>query len=106
MADVYISYYISHREYTRSFAKELEEKGFTVWWDTDLIAENRSVNASSRSSKVARLPSLSGRLTLCTQTMCCPKRSALAQHANSFSCTRPTLIPVTCLRLLTRCTQH
>jgi TIR domain len=38
MADVFISYSRSHREFTRTLAKELEEKGVTVWWDTDLIA--------------------------------------------------------------------
>src|SRR5262249_36117506 len=38
MADVFISYSRSHREFTRTLAKELEEKGITVWWDTDLIA--------------------------------------------------------------------
>ena len=38
MADVFISYSRSHREFTRTLAKELEDKGITVWWDTDLIA--------------------------------------------------------------------
>ena len=38
MADVFISYSSSHREFTRSLAKELEEKGVTVWWDIDMTA--------------------------------------------------------------------
>ena len=38
MADVFISYSKSHTEATRNLAKELEGKGITVWWDTDLLA--------------------------------------------------------------------
>jgi TIR domain len=38
MADVFISYAKAHVELTRALAQELEEKGVTVWWDTDLIA--------------------------------------------------------------------
>lgn len=38
MADVFISYSKSHVELTRELAKELEAKGLTVWWDTDLLA--------------------------------------------------------------------
>jgi hypothetical protein len=38
MADVFISYSKSHLKLTRNLAEELEAKGLTVWWDTDLIA--------------------------------------------------------------------
>src|SRR5262249_60258898 len=58
------------------------------------MRENRFVNALSRSSRLARLPSLSGRPTPCTRTTCCPRRSARAQRTNSFSCAVPTLTPV------------
>jgi hypothetical protein len=38
MADVFISYSKSHTEATRNLARELEKKGVTVWWDTELLA--------------------------------------------------------------------
>jgi len=38
MADVFISYSKSHIQFTRSLATELEAKGLTVWWDTDILA--------------------------------------------------------------------
>jgi hypothetical protein len=38
MADVFISYSKSHTAVTRELAHELEAKGLTVWWDTDLLA--------------------------------------------------------------------
>ena len=38
MADVFISYSKSHTETTRNLARELEGKGVTVWWDTELLA--------------------------------------------------------------------
>ncbi len=38
MADVFISYSKSHAALTRELAHELETKGLTVWWDTDLLA--------------------------------------------------------------------
>ena len=38
MADVFISYSKSYTAITRELAHELEAKGLTVWWDTDLLA--------------------------------------------------------------------
>jgi TIR domain len=38
MADVFISYSKPHVELTRDLASDLEAKGLTVWWDTDLLA--------------------------------------------------------------------
>jgi TIR domain len=38
MADVFISYSKPHIELTRDLAGDLEAKGLTVWWDTDLLA--------------------------------------------------------------------
>jgi hypothetical protein len=38
MADVFISYSKPHIELTRDLASDLEAKGLTVWWDTDLLA--------------------------------------------------------------------
>ena len=38
MADVFISYSKPHAAITRKLADELEAKGLSVWWDTDLLA--------------------------------------------------------------------
>jgi TIR domain len=38
MADVFISYSKPHIQLTRDLAADLETKGLTVWWDTDLVA--------------------------------------------------------------------
>lgn len=38
MADVFISYSKSHRSLTERLARLIEERGISVWWDTDLIA--------------------------------------------------------------------
>jgi predicted nucleotide-binding protein len=38
MADVFISYSKSYVQITRDLAADLEAKGLTVWWDTDLLA--------------------------------------------------------------------
>ena len=38
MADVFISYSKPYIELTRDLAKDLEGKGVTVWWDTELLA--------------------------------------------------------------------
>jgi hypothetical protein len=38
MADVFISYSKPHTQLTRDLASDLEAKGLTVWWDTDLLA--------------------------------------------------------------------
>jgi len=41
MADVFISYSKQAVAVTRKLAKDLEEKGVTVWWDTELVAGER-----------------------------------------------------------------
>lgn len=41
MADVFISYSKSHAELTRALAKDLEAKGLSVWWDTDMVPGER-----------------------------------------------------------------
>ncbi len=38
MADIFISYSKVDRDLTERLAKELEAKGYTVWWDTALVA--------------------------------------------------------------------
>ena len=38
MADVFISYSKQAPQPTRDLARDLEERGFTVWWDTELLA--------------------------------------------------------------------
>jgi len=38
MADVFISYSKSHIALTRDLARDIEAKGLTVWWDTELLA--------------------------------------------------------------------
>src|SRR5262245_42663029 len=38
MADVFISYSKSYVQITQDLAADLEAKGLTVWWDTDLLA--------------------------------------------------------------------
>jgi TIR domain len=38
MADVFISYSKQYVQLTRDLASDLEAKGLTVWWDTDLLA--------------------------------------------------------------------
>src|SRR5262249_20638906 len=37
MADVFISYCREDRPLTEALARELEQSGYTVWWDTDLL---------------------------------------------------------------------
>ena len=37
MADVFLSYSKSRRELTESLARDLEAKGYSVWWDTSLL---------------------------------------------------------------------
>jgi hypothetical protein len=41
MADIFISYSKAHREDTEQLAQYLEAKGYTVWWDTSLVAGDR-----------------------------------------------------------------
>lgn len=38
MADIFISYSKSHRSLTEELATELEAEGYSVWWDTSLVA--------------------------------------------------------------------
>lgn len=38
MADVFISYSKSHARLTKELARDLEAKGLSVWWDTELLA--------------------------------------------------------------------
>jgi len=38
MADVFISYSKQAPQPTRDLARDLEERGFTLWWDTELLA--------------------------------------------------------------------
>ncbi len=38
MADVFISYSKSRADLTQALAKELEDKGLSVWWDAEMIA--------------------------------------------------------------------
>jgi hypothetical protein len=38
MADIFISYSKESRSETERLARELQAKGFTVWWDTRLVA--------------------------------------------------------------------
>ena len=38
MADVFISYSKQHRHLTEQLARELEDKGLSVWWDSELAA--------------------------------------------------------------------
>lgn len=38
MTDVFISYSQSHRHLTEQLARELEDKGLDVWWDTEMLA--------------------------------------------------------------------
>src|SRR5262245_40428172 len=38
MADVFISYTKPYIQLTRDLAADLEAKGLTVWWDTELLA--------------------------------------------------------------------
>lgn len=41
MADVFISYFKPEREITRTLAADLEGEGYTVWWDTKLLGDDR-----------------------------------------------------------------
>jgi hypothetical protein len=41
MADVFISYFKPERSLTEALAKEIEAAGFTVWWDTHLLPDDR-----------------------------------------------------------------
>lgn len=37
MADVFISYSKAHAQLTRDLARDIEAKGLTVWWDTEMV---------------------------------------------------------------------
>jgi hypothetical protein len=41
MADIFISYCKQERELSEALAKDLTDKGYTVWWDTHLLADDR-----------------------------------------------------------------
>lgn len=41
MADIFISYSSSDRELAKQLGSELEERGFSVWWDTNLVSGER-----------------------------------------------------------------
>lgn len=41
MADVFISYFKPERELTLALANDLEAAGYTVWWDTNLLPDDR-----------------------------------------------------------------
>ena len=104
MADVFISYSRSHREFTRTLAKELEDKGITVWWDTDLIA-----GESFRERIIQELKACKAAIVIWTpdsvhSDYVLSEAERARKRTNSFSCAVPTLTPVICPRLLTRCT--
>jgi TIR domain len=41
MADVFISYSKAYAEAAEELARDLQAKGFSVWWDTSLAAGDR-----------------------------------------------------------------
>jgi hypothetical protein len=41
MADVFISYFKPERSLTEALAREIEAAGFSVWWDTHLLPDDR-----------------------------------------------------------------
>lgn len=41
MADVFISYFKPERSLTEALANDLAAAGFTVWWDTHLLPDDR-----------------------------------------------------------------
>lgn len=41
MADVFISYFKPERDLTEALARDLEAAGFSVWWDTNLLGDDR-----------------------------------------------------------------
>ena len=56
MADVFLSYSAQHRHLTEQLARDLEGKGLSVWWDTDLIAGDdfrRRIQAELNAAKAA-----------------------------------------------------
>src|SRR6266446_2972723 len=41
MADIFISYSKAYRGLTQELAQELQDRGFSVWWDSDLLSGDR-----------------------------------------------------------------
>jgi hypothetical protein len=54
VADVFISYSQARRDLTEALAADLEAQGYTVWWDTKLIAGKRFTEVINRELDAAR----------------------------------------------------
>jgi TIR domain len=52
MADVFISYSKQYVQLTRDLASDLEAKGLTVWWDTDLLAGSNLITGLWHSERM------------------------------------------------------
>jgi formylglycine-generating enzyme required for sulfatase activity len=54
VADIFISYSTRHPQPTREIAAHLESEGYSVWWDTDLLAGEKFRQAIERELDVAK----------------------------------------------------
>jgi hypothetical protein len=76
MADVLISYSKPSVQLTRELAEDLEAKGLSEWWDTDLLASGSFRQRIFKSFTIARRRSSSGPRTPSSRTTSSRRPSA------------------------------